>query len=147
MLFICLVLIIIIVNWFHLDFNSVKSSVYSASYQKINIRYLTLIVLCVIVIPLFLLRWTAVALLKVQCVRLVSFQRCQKRKYWVCRSAFLDLGLRRNNQLSNKLLLETTCFTFQLLVSVTGRGSLFAPALHTASKLLSQQEIKQIVTV
>lgn len=40
MLFICLVLIIIIVNWFHLDFNSVKSSVYSATYQKINIRYL-----------------------------------------------------------------------------------------------------------
>ncbi len=29
-----------IVNWFHLDFNSVKSPVYSATYQKINIRYL-----------------------------------------------------------------------------------------------------------
>lgn len=39
MLFVCQVLIMI-VNWFHLDFNSVKSSVYSATYQKINIRYL-----------------------------------------------------------------------------------------------------------
>lgn len=34
--FICQVLIIIIVNWFHLDFNSVKSSVYSATYQKMK---------------------------------------------------------------------------------------------------------------
>lgn len=32
--FICQVLIIIIVNWFHLDFNSVKSYVYSATYKK-----------------------------------------------------------------------------------------------------------------
>lgn len=40
MLFICQVLIIIImmmiVIWFHLDFNSVKSSVYSAAYQTKN---------------------------------------------------------------------------------------------------------------
>lgn len=32
--FICQVLVIIIVNWFHLDLNSVKSSVYSATYKK-----------------------------------------------------------------------------------------------------------------
>lgn len=38
--FICQVLVIIIVNWFHLDLNSVKSYVYSATYKKIKIRYL-----------------------------------------------------------------------------------------------------------
>lgn len=46
-----------IVNWFHLDFNSVKSSVYSATYQKINIRYLkfvcTVCVLSVLIIVIF----------------------------------------------------------------------------------------------
>lgn len=32
--FICQVLVIIIVNWLHLDLNSVKSYVYSATYKK-----------------------------------------------------------------------------------------------------------------
>lgn len=34
MVFVCQMLIMMIVNWSHLDFNSVKSSVYSAEISK-----------------------------------------------------------------------------------------------------------------
>lgn len=68
--FICQVLIIIIVNWFHLDFNSVKSYVYSATYKKnkknkIKIRYLKFDHVMCFCHYMFLLRRTDVSFLKV----------------------------------------------------------------------------------
>lgn len=40
MLFICQMFIMMIVNWFHLDFNSVKVLCIVQHIKKINIRYL-----------------------------------------------------------------------------------------------------------
>lgn len=40
MVLVCQMLIMMIVNWSHLDFNSVKVLCIVPKYQKINIRYL-----------------------------------------------------------------------------------------------------------